>query len=234
LTADCTSLEIGDHKDPKTGKEILGFREKGYLSEALINFLALMGWNPGNNQELFSLEELIENFSLEHLGKSGARFNIKKAEWFNKQYLSRKSNDFFIPFIKEHVNEDNTEKLDSICEIVRERAAFTPDIWNYSKTFFNAPEELEQNDKFINETSVSFAKEFIVEAEKVNFIYDDIHQLMNSMLENKNLKYKDVMPFFRIALFGSSNGPDVVKSMIILGKEESFNRVNTLLKTYEG
>lgn len=220
--------------DPKTGKEILGFREKGYLSEALINFLALMGWNPGNNQELFSLEELIENFSLEHLGKSGARFNIKKAEWFNKQYLSRKSNDFFIPFIKEHVNEDNTEKLDSICEIVRERAAFTPDIWNYSKTFFNAPEELEQNDKFINETSVSFAQEFIVEAEKVNFIYDDIHQLMNSMLENKNLKYKDVMPFFRIALFGSSNGPDVVKSMIILGKEESFNRVNTLLKTYEG
>ena len=93
---------------------------------------------------------------------------------------------------------------------------------------------MEQNDKFINETSVSFAQEFIVEAEKVNFIYDDIHQLMNSMLENKNLKYKDVMPFFRIALFGSSNGPDVVKSMIILGKEESFNRVNTLLKTYEG
>lgn len=221
-------------KDANTGKEVLGFKEKGYLPEALLNFLVLMGWNPGNNQELFSLDELIENFSLDHLGKSGARFNIKKAEWFNKQYLSRKSNDFFIPFIKEHVDENNKEKLDSICEIVRERATFTQDIWNYSKTFFFAPEKLEQNEKFINATSINFAKEFLEAVDNVNFVFETVHDLMNTLLENKNLKYKDVMPFFRIALFGSSNGPDVIKSMMILGKEESFKRVNTLLKTYEG
>ena len=220
-------------QDNNTGKQVLGFREKGYLPEALLNFLVLMGWNPGNNQEIFSLEELIENFSLEHLGKSGARFNIKKAEWFNKQYLSRKSNDFFIPFIIEHVNEDDREKLNSICEIVKERAAFTSDIWTYAKTFFETPEELEHNEKFINDISLTFAKNFIQEIEKISFSQDEVHDLMNAMLENRNLKYKDVMPLFRIALFGSSNGPDVVKSMIILGKEESLNRIKTLLKKYE-
>lgn len=220
-------------KDEKTGKEVLGFREKGYLPEALINFLALMGWNPGNNKELFSLEELIENFSLEHLGKSGARFNIKKAEWFNKQYLSHKQNDFFIPFIQEHVDENNREKLDSICDIVKERATFVPDIWNYSKTFFEAPVEHEKSEKFINETSIAFAKDFIDNIEQVDFEYEAVHTFMDDLLEKNSLKYKDVMPFFRIALFGISNGPDVVKSMIILGKEEFINRVRTLLKKYE-
>ncbi|MDR2402101.1 MAG: glutamate--tRNA ligase [Cytophagales bacterium] len=220
-------------KDPNTGKEVLGFREKGYLPEALLNFLVLMGWNPGNNQEIFSLKELIENFSLERLGKSGARFNIKKAEWFNKQYLGRKPNDFFIPFITEHVREDNREKLDNICEIVKERAVFISDIWEFSKTFFKAPKELEQNEKFINATSLTFVQDFLQEIEKISFTHDEVHNFVNVLLENKNLKYKDVMPLFRIALFGSSNGPDVIKSMIIIGKDESLKRIKTLLQKYE-
>ena len=219
-------------KDSNTGKEVLGFREKGYLPEALLNFLVLMGWNPGNNQEIFSLDELTKNFSLEHLGKSGARFNIKKAEWFNKQYLSKKPNDFFIPFITEHINESDEKKLNDVCDIIKERVTFTTDIWDNAKVFFERPVEFEKNEKFINDISLPFMKEFFSLTTKDNFNYKSLNERFNTMLEKKNLKYKDVMPIFRIALFGTSNGPDVVKSMLILGFEETKKRIENLLTNY--
>src|SRR5207253_8991299 len=119
-----------------------GFRENGYLPEALLNFLAFLGWNPGTEQEIFSMKELIEAFTIERIGKAGAKFDIQKAQWFNQQYLRAKSNEelanYLLDSLKKEKIECTTEKAAKICSGLKERVTFPNDFWYQGRFFFIA------------------------------------------------------------------------------------------------
>ena len=226
--------------DNKTNKDVIGFKEKGFLPEAIINAVALLGWNPGNNKELFSLEELIDSFSLEKLQKSGARFNYKKFEWFNHQFIMKKSNEDILDVLKENVGIDNLNKYNStqlseICEITKERAFFKQDIYENIKYFFYSPNfskntenEKQLMDNGFDENKINVAIHFISNfLEDINikpWDFKSLHDILKLKLEKNNLTFKEIMPVFRLAIFGEINGPDVIKSIIILGKNETNKR----------
>ena len=213
--------------DPRTNNKITGFKDKGYLPEAIINALVLLGWNPGNNKEIMSMDELIESFSLEKLQKSGARFNIKKFDWFNHQYIKNSDNNNLFKYFKEYKNED-INKLNKVCDLVKERANFIDDIYNNSKYFFIAPKEFDKgnlNDQQID-FSIKWIENFMNLISNKPLEFNILHDFLKETLEKDNLKMVDVMPTFRLILFGTTNGPDIIKSIIILGIEETKNRIN--------
>ena len=231
--------------DPRTNNKITGFKDKGYLPEAIINALVLLGWNPGNNKEIMSMDELIETFSLEKLQKSGARFNIKKFDWFNHQYIKNSSNDSLISKLSEesftktstfsngeppfNIKDTNIDKLNKILDLVKERANFIDDIYNNSKYFFIAPKEFDKgnlNDEQID-FSIKWIENFMSLISNKPLEFDILHDFLKETLEKDNLKMVDVMPTFRLILFGTTNGPDVIKSILILGIEETNNRIKS-------
>lgn len=232
--------------DNKTNKDVIGFKEKGFLPEAIINAVALLGWNPGNNKELFTVEELIDSFSLEKLQKSGARFNYKKFGWFNHQFIMKKSNEDILDVLKENVGTDNLKKYNStqlseICEITKERAFFKQDIYENIKYFFYSPNfsKITENQKQLmdngfDENKINVAMHFISNfLEDINtkpWDFKSLHDILKLKLEKNNLTVKEIMPVFRLAIFGEINGPDVIKSIIILGENETNKRFNTFKK----
>ena len=213
--------------DPRTNNKITGFKDKGYLPEAIINALVLLGWNPGNNKEIMSINELIEAFSLEKLQKSGARFNIKKFEWFNHQYIKNSSNSDLFKYFKEYKNED-INKLNKVCDLVKERANFIDDIYNNSKYFFIAPKEFDKGNLTDEQIdfSIKWIEKFMSLIKEKPLEFELLHDFLKETLEKNNLKMVDVMPTFRLILFGTTNGPDIIKSIIILGLDETLNRIN--------
>lgn len=226
--------------DNKTNKDVIGFKEKGFLPEAIINAVALLGWNPGNNEELFTVEELIDSFSLEKLQKSGARFNYKKFEWFNHQFIMKKSNEDILDVLKENVETDNLKKYNSaqlseICEITKERAFFKQDIYENIKYFFYSPNfsKITENQKQLMDNgfdenkinvAIDFISNFLEDINTKPWDFKSLHDILKLKLEKNNLTFKEIMPVFRLAIFGEINGPDVIKSIIILGKNETNKR----------
>ena len=232
--------------DNKTNKDVIGFKEKGFLPEAIINAVALLGWNPGNNKELFTVEELIDSFSLEKLQKSGARFNYKKFEWFNHQFIMKKSNEDILNILKENVDTDSLNKyyatqLSKICEITKERAFFKQDIYENIKYFFYSPNfsKITENQKQLMDNgfdenkinvAIDFISNFLEDINTKPWDFKSLHDTLKLKLEKNNLTFKEIMPVFRLAIFGDINGPDVIKSIIILGKNETNKRFNTFKK----
>ena len=227
--------------DPRTNKEVVGLREKGFLPEAIINAVSLLGWNPGNNKEIYNLDELIEAFSIEKLQKAGARFNFKKIEWFNHQFIMKKSNLDILEYIKKKANQDwydryTFEQIEQICCLARERSTTTEEIYTAVKPFFEdiiiCEEKLEELVKLFEINKIDLALDFI--SKFLNDIRDkswqkeELHELIKDKLSQEGLDFRDVMPVFRMALFGNINGPDIITSIIILGKETTFKRVNNL------
>lgn len=212
--------------DPRTNNKITGFKDKGYLPEAIVNALVLLGWNPGNNKEIMSMDELIEAFSLEKLQKSGARFNIKKFEWFNHQYIKSSDNNSLFKYFKEYKNED-INKLNKVCDLVKERANFIDDIYNNSKYFFIPPKEFDKGNLTDEQIdfSIKWIEKFMSLIKYKPLEFDILHDFLKEKLEKDNLKMVDVMPTFRLILFGTTNGPDIIKSIIILGLDETNNRI---------
>ena len=212
--------------DPRTNNKITGFKDKGYLPEAIINALVLLGWNPGNNKEIMSMDELIETFSLEKLQKSGARFNIKKFEWFNHQYIKNSDNSDLFKYFNEYKNED-ANKLNKVCDLVKERANFIDDIYNNSKYFFIAPKEFDKGNLTDDQIdfSIKWIENFMSLIKEKPLEFDILHDFLKETLEKDNLKMVDVMPTFRLILFGTTNGPDIIKSIIILGIDETNKRI---------
>ena len=212
--------------DPRTNNKITGFKDKGYLPEAIINALVLLGWNPGNNKEIMSMDELIETFSLEKLQKSGARFNIKKFEWFNHQYIKNSSNSNLFKYFNEYKNED-INKLNKVCDLVKERANFIDDIYNNTKYFFEAPNTFDKGNLTDDQIdfSIKWIEKFMSLIKDKPLEFDILHDFLKETLEKDNLKMVDVMPTFRLILFGTTNGPDIIKSIIILGLYETNKRI---------
>lgn len=226
--------------DPFTQQHTTGFQEKGYLPEALINFLALLGWSPGTDQELFSKEALVQAFSLERIGKSGVKFDIQKANWFNHQYLLQKTKHELASYVTKELDQEKIHytqaQVEQVCELVKERATFPQDIWEQSKVFFQAPTAYDQEavqKKWTAEAHATLQTFLPVLATVFNFQAVAIKEALVQFLQGKGFKLGDMMPVIRIALLGITTGPDLMQSIEILGKKETIARIERALKNIQ-
>jgi len=223
--------------DPKTGETSAGFREQGYLPEAVINFLALLGWNPGTTQEIFSMEELIQAFSLERVGKAGAKFDIQKAQWFNQQYLRTISNDTLSGYLLASLQKENITcthaRAKQIVEALKERATFPKDFWEQGKVFFLAPTSFDSSavsKKWTADaTNVLQAFEAAV-SQMTDLTATEAKFTLERIASEKGIKTGQVLAALRIALTGGMSGPDLMQSIEILGGQETAQRIRTALK----
>lgn len=224
--------------DPKTGELAKGYKESGYLPEALINFLALLGWNPGNDQELFSMDELIQAFSLERINKAGARFDIQKAQWFNQHYLRQQSNEelskAFLEVLQQHKQVCDVAKAEKIMLIMKERITFVKDAWENGKFFFSTPEQYDAAvaSKKWNADAVKVISEY-AKALISTEVFDAT--ISKATLENTcaqvGIGSGKIMQALRLALTGVGAGPDLMMIMEIIGKEESILRLQKAIAT---
>jgi len=224
-------------KSPE-GETSRGYREDGYFPEAFVNLLALLGWNSGTEQEIFSMDELIQLFSLERVNKSGARFDPEKAKWFNHQYLVHKSNtelaSQFEQTLKQQGVHTEYAKIERIVGLVKERVNFVHEIWDQSFFFFTAPlsyDEATVKKAWSAETPDLMRKvvDFIQTIEPFNA--QAIEPLLKDHINTNNLGMGKVMNALRLSLVGASKGPGVVDICEVVGKEETINRINKAITT---
>lgn len=220
-------------KDPFKGEIAKGFREEGYLRETTINFLAFLGWNPGTEQELFSLEELIQAFSFERVHKAGARFDIQKAQWFNQQYLKLKDDrevaEGLLPFYSQKGWSVSLEQALKIVHLLKDRVHFEKEIVEESAFLFKLPEQYDAEvaAKKWNEEAVKGISVFVEALTNYEgaFLSSEIKQLLTDTLEQQGIKMGKVMQALRLALTGLGAGPDLMVTMEILGKEAVVQRL---------
>jgi glutamyl-tRNA synthetase len=214
---------------------ILGFREAGYEPDALINFLALLGWNPGNNLEHMSLDEMINLFSLERVNNSGAMFDKKKLDSFNAHYLRSRSRDYILSFLdipKDLVFAE--KKLDLIAKMATERAVFATDLPGSIEYMFYAPAlndeiALKNVEDFVKVMSVFVADDFMSEFDDSDWTPEHIRMELESISTNVGPAIGKIMPMLRVALTGGKPGPQLPDIMYIIGPVETKNRINALL-----
>lgn len=221
-----------DWKDPESGDTWKGFREAGYLSEAVVNFLALLGWNPGTQQELFSMSELIEAFSAERIGKSGTKFDIQKAMWFNQQYIKAKPNaelaGYLLKELKQRGMNAGVEKAEKVVELMKERVVFPTDFWNEASFFFETPADYDP--KVVQSKWTAEAVEVIADfgkelAQSDVATADKAKDILNAVLERKNMKIGKVLQALRLAITGKGAGPDLMEIVEVLGRDETAERI---------
>lgn len=222
--------------DPKSGETTHGFREMGYLPEAFINMLALLGWNDGTEQEIFSLDELIEKFSIERISKAGAKFDIEKAKWFNHEYIKRADvpdiRHQLLSILKErNIQITENEYLDKVIVLVKDRMTFLQDFWEQASFFFEQPAEYDLNSvkpKWTDSKTVYF-NELITcfEAFTNNNEWESarLESVFKSLAEEKNIKVGELMLPFRIMLVGGKFGPAVFDIAALFGKNETIQRI---------
>ncbi|MBC5774525.1 glutamate--tRNA ligase [Pontibacter sp. KCTC 32443] len=223
-------------QDPFTGEISSGYREAGYLPDAFVNFLAFLGWNPGTQQEIFSMEELANEFTVERIGKSGTRFDIQKARWFNEQYLRAKPDaelaGFLLKALEEHNISCTPEKAEKVAGLMKERVSFPQDFWKEAAYFFVAPEEYSEKvaSKKWNAQSVAVFEDFKNELPSLaDFNADTVKELLTTILERHGMKIGQVMQALRLAVTGAEAGPDLMQIIEIIGREETINRIETAI-----
>ena len=221
--------------NPETKEISSGYREGGYLSEAFTNMLAFLGWNPGTPQELFNTDELVESFSLERVGKAGAKFDFDKTKWFNQQYLRAKNGTELAELVKPFSAEQNIDEayLAVVCELMKERATFPKDIWEESQFFFVAPSEYDEKTvrkKWKEKTPKIMQELKELLGEISDFSSENIEIVFKAFLEKKELGLGAVLPSFRVAVTGLGVGPSMFQISALLGKEEVLNRIDTALE----
>lgn len=222
--------------DKETGSLLKGYYEEGYFPEAFINFLALLGWSPADDKEILSLDEMIKEFDLHKVHKSGARFSKEKAEWFNHQYLQMKSESEILPLLKQidevNASEFSDEDLMLIISLMKERATFVKDIYGQGKFFFQAPESYDEKalKKAWGENTAEILMEFGQKLKETDFESETLKNLIHHFAAEKELGMGKVMMPLRLALVGELKGPDVPDLMCILGKENTINRIEKLIQ----
>ena len=221
-----------DWKNPQTGETASGYREQGYLPEAVVNMLALLGWNPGNDQELMSMDELISLFSIEHISKSGAKFNVEKAKWFNHEYLQKCSNerlaDMFLPQLREHGVEAPYDYVVKVVGMMKERLNFPQELWDQTHYFFVAPTEYDPKavSKRWKPGMTRHMAKVIEILNTVPFEYDAIHKaLLEDYIKGNELNMGQIMNSLRLAVVGTTVGPDMLTLVMTIGKDETIARV---------
>lgn len=227
-----------DWKDPASGEVSKGYRESGYFPEACVNILAFLGWNPGTEQEIFSLDELAKIFSLEKVGKSGSKFDPDKAKWYNHQYLQAKTDEelaiaFREVLVRKGIRETDSKKLLVITGLVKERANFIHELWDHADFFFIRPEKYDPEvvkkrwNAQVSE-QIKQLREFLSQNDDYNS-----HSLENKVktyIEDKGFALGQIMNAWRLCLVGTSKGPGLFDIAGILGKEEVLARMDNALK----
>ena len=223
-------------RSPSTGETARGYREDGYFPEAFVNMLALLGWNPGTEQEIFSMQELINAFSLDRVSKSGARFQPDKAKWFNAQYMHRKSDAelaaLFQPILREHGVVVSDEIAGRAAGIMKERATFITDLWDLTSYFFIAPHEYDEKQvkkywKGDNPAHLAEVREVLASID--DFSLENTERVVNAWIAEKGYGMGQVMNTLRLALVGAGKGPGMYDVTSFLGKEETLRRIDYLL-----
>ena len=240
-----------DWHDPKSGELSSGYRERGYFPEAVVNILALLGWNPGTEQEILSMDELIKLFNISHISKSGAKFNVEKAKWFNHEYMQMHSDEdvanMFMPILKEKgikIEDTATNDFQSlifnhqfvvkVCGMMKERINFISEMWDTTSYFFVAPTEYDPaaiKKRWKAGMTTHMAK--VIEIlNTVPFEYDAIHKaLLDDYIVGNQLNMGQVMNSLRLAVVGKTVGPDMLTLVMMLGKEETIRRVQRAIDT---
>jgi glutamyl-tRNA synthetase len=214
-----------------------GYREKGYLPEAVVNFLALLGWNPGTDQELFTLEELVALFDLERVHKAGAKFDPEKNKWFNHQYFGRQDNaslakELSHTLVAKGINW-NIEDVTQVVGLVKERATFVSELWDLSDYFFVAPTEYDEKalKNWKPETNNILKELAVVLENTLDFSPANTETVIKAWIEEKGIGMGKVMQPLRISLVGSLKGPHLFDIMTLIGKEETISRINKAANT---
>ena len=234
-----------EYINEQTGDVSRGYKEDGYFNDAFINMLALLGWNPGTEQELFSLEELVKAFDLSRVSKSGAKFSPDKTNWFNQQYLQQKSNEelteLYTVILKQKdisVIASETEKsynesyITKVVSLIKERATFVADFWDLSNFFFINPTEYDEKaaKKQWKETTGELMQELTTVIAKIeNFTIENAQTDIKGWITAKEIGFGKVMQPLRLSLVGKLAGPDLFDIMTMIGKENTIQRINNAI-----
>ncbi len=219
--------------DPVSGEVSSGYREAGYLPEAVLNFLAFLGWNPGTEQEIFSMKELVQAFSLERVQKAGAKFDFEKARWFNQHYLKTTPDETLALFLQEQLLARSLsfpqEYVTKVCSLVKERITFTSELWEVSSYFFTEPESMDPDilaKKWKPETQ-GILDAFRMEIENADFTDPaSLEDYFKKFLETRQLNAGAVLSPLRMVLTGKQGGPGVFDIMALLGKTITLQRLS--------
>ena len=221
--------------DPKTNDVSRGYKEDGYFPEAMVNFLAFLGWNPGTEQEIFNLGELIEAFDLKKVNKSGARFDPDKIKWFNHHYMQEQDNDVLAKTFKSQnsqLDEMDMNYISMVIGLIKERATFVSDFWNLSHFFFTAPtsyDEKASKKAFKEGTKEVMSKLVEIINNIEDFSVETLQTDIKGWITSNEIGFGKVMMPLRLALVGALQGPDVFDIMFMIGKAETVNRIETII-----
>lgn len=225
-------------EDPKSGDLSSGYREAGYFPEAVINFLALLGWNPGNDEELFSMDELIKLFSIERCSKNGARFDYEKGKWFNHKYLLMKENEevarMMLPELLAHNVEAPFEKVVKVVALMKDRVSFVKDLWDPCAFFFVAPVDYDEKTikKRWKEETPAQMRELVALLQGIDdFTIQQTEEIVMNWVTTHEYHLGNVMNAFRLTLVGEGKGPHIFEITDILGKEETIRRIERAVTT---
>ena len=223
--------------DRKSGEVSSGYREAGYFPEALLNFLALLGWNPGTEQELFSLDELVEAFDISRCSKAGAKFDYKKGIWFNHEYLLRKPAEevatLFAPIVAGNGVEVDMARITKVAELMKDRVNFVHELWPLCSFFFFAPQQYDEKTvaKRWKADSPQVMKELADVLKGIDdFSVEGQEPIVMAWVNEKGYKLGDVMNAFRLCLVGEGKGPGMFDISAFLGKEETLKRIEKAIQ----
>lgn len=224
-------------KDPKTGEISSGYRESGYFPEAVVNFLALLGWNPGDDQEIMSMDELIRKFNLSHCSRSGAKFDYEKGKWFNHQYILKKDNKevatLFTPILEEHGIKSDFEYVEKVVGMMKDRVSFVKELWEQTSFFFVAPETYDEKTvkkRWKADSATQLGELIEVLRKREPFDIAGTETEVKAWIEQKGYHLGNIMNATRLALVGEGKGPHIFDITEALGKEESLRRIQRAIE----
>ncbi|WP_218597886.1 glutamate--tRNA ligase [Polaribacter sp. NJDZ03] len=226
-----------EYTNEVSGDVSRGYKEDGYFSDAFINMLAFLGWNPGTEQELFNLEALIEAFELKRVSKSGAKFNPDKAKWFNQQYMQTKSNDeltdLYLPILAEKGITKDKEFVLKVVSSIKERAVFVNDFWDLSNFFFETPTEYDEkaSKKNWKEGTAELMQELSTVITSIDdFSSENTEKIVKEWISGKEIGFGKVMQPLRLSLVGKLAGPHLFDIIAMIGKEETVKRLENAIE----
>ncbi len=226
------------YTNEETGGVSLGYKESGYFSDAFINMLSLLGWNPGTEKELFSIEELITTFDLSRVSKSGAKFSLDKTNWFNQQYLQKKTAAelalLFSVILKNKKINPSESYVEKVVSLIKERAVFVKDFWSLSSYFFKTPEDYDEKaskKQWKEGTSALMNELIIVLASIDDFSSKTIEETVKSWISSKEIGFGKIMQPLRLAIVGEMKGPHLFDIIDMIGKDEAVLRIKKIIKT---
>ena len=223
--------------DPKTGEVSSGYRESGYFPEAVINFLAFLGWNPGTEREMYSIDELAELFDITKCSKAGARFDYQKGIWFNHEYILAKSAaeiaEIFAPIVAENGVNETMDRITKVVEMMKDRVNFVSELWPLCKFFFVAPTEYDEKTrkKRWKEDSAQQLGELMQVLEGIDdFSVEGQEAIVHQWIEQKEYKLGNIMNAWRLTLVGEGKGPGMFDISAFLGKQETLDRMKRAIE----